>query len=72
MRRISLHSEKDWIRTKQQTKDLSEYGVCVELGSAYIRQKRLWKVSLKSVSVMKAYGSGWKTRVEFEVNISVT
>ncbi len=25
MRRISLHGEKDWIRTIQKTKDLSEY-----------------------------------------------
>lgn len=57
MRRISLHSEKDWIGAAEKTKDLSEYRVCTELGSMYIRLTRLWKVSLRSVSVMKAYGS---------------
>lgn len=54
MRRISLHSEKNWIRMKQKPKIYQN----TELGSTFTRHDRLWKVCLKSVSALKACGSG--------------
>ena len=54
MWRISLHSEKNWIRMIQKPKIYQN----TELGSTFTRHDRLWKVCLKSVSVLEACGSG--------------